>query len=165
MISRASSHDCRTYLSKRTATADKPFLFTWSGLPNVYLAGIQYEECQRCHKVAGRFPAPLRLLDVLTKAVAEKPSPLTGLEIRYLRKSLGKKAIDFATLIGVSPEQVSRWENGHNSPEKSADKLIRLLATRRVDSEELNTLANVCHTSGKQSYLLQFQKKKWRVAA
>jgi len=28
--------------------------------------------------------------------------------------------------VGVTPEQVSRWENGYNSPEESTDKFIRL---------------------------------------
>jgi hypothetical protein len=36
------------------------------------------------------------------------------------------KAVDFAPLIGVTPEQVSRWENNSNLPEKSTDRYIRV---------------------------------------
>jgi DNA-binding transcriptional regulator YiaG len=53
-------------------------------------------------------------------------------------------ASDFAKLVGVSSEQVSRWENGHNSPEKSADKLIRLLAADRTDTEMLKYDCESC---------------------
>jgi DNA-binding transcriptional regulator YiaG len=60
--------------------------------------------------------------------VVGSANPLTGQEIRYLRKSLGKSSRDFAKLVGVTPDQVSRWELNRNRPEPSADKLIRMLA-------------------------------------
>jgi DNA-binding transcriptional regulator YiaG len=63
---------------------------------------------------------------------AGSKTPLTGQQIRFLRSYFGKSSRDFAKIIGVTPEQVSRWENGHNAPEKSADKLIRYLAYHGV---------------------------------
>jgi len=36
---------------------------------------------------------------------------LNGAEIRFLRKSLARKAKDFAEDVGISPEQLSRYEN------------------------------------------------------
>jgi hypothetical protein len=39
------------------------------------------------------------------------------------------KAIEFAPVIGVTPEQVSRWENSSNLPEKSTDRYIRVCYT------------------------------------
>ena len=131
-------------------------------MPNVYLAGIQYNECTECGSVAGIFPKLSSLLDTLTSTVVQKSSLLTPLEIKYLRKAARKKAADFAKIIGVSAEQVSRWENGHNPPEKSADKLIRLLAVSRVDSRKQDAILNLDYRAlGKESYLLSFRQKKW----
>jgi len=155
------SHDCS--LLRKKATLDRPFFFTWVDLPNVYIAGIEYEECSECHKVAGTFPRPSLLLNTLTKTIILKPSALTGPEIRYLRRCVRKKAADFARLVGVSSVQVSRWENDHNPPERSADKLMRLLAARSVALKDSDTIMNLVYgdTPPKQSYLLRFDKNKW----
>jgi putative zinc finger/helix-turn-helix YgiT family protein len=135
---------------------------TWSGLPNVYVAGILYEECSGCGKVAGVFPKLEKLTGTLTRTIAQKSTPLTGAEIKYLRQSLRKKAADFGKLAGVSAEQVSRWENGHNPPEKSADKLIRLLATHREDPRIFEAIVNLTQgKTGKESYLLNFRQNEW----
>jgi DNA-binding transcriptional regulator YiaG len=142
-------HKC-DYITKR-ATVNEPFRVAWSGLPNVFVAGIRYEGCRFCNEVAGIFPAPLDLIKTLAHTIVQKSSSLTGPEIRYLRKSLQKKSSEFAELIGVSPEQVSRWENGHNAPGKSADKLIRLSAAPNVTNRSFT----------KDSYLLRFRNGSW----
>ncbi len=152
-------HDCQNHLRRKKASPDRPFLFTLSGLPNVYLAGIQYEECSLCQSVAGVFPALLKLSDTLTRAVIQKPSRLTGSEIRYLRKSMGKKAVDFAQLVGVSSEQVSRWENGHNAPEPSAEKLMRLLVANQMELKLLPHFEAAPFQD--EFYLLRFHAKEW----
>jgi DNA-binding transcriptional regulator YiaG len=152
------NHTCR--FQRKTATNNRPFLFTWSGLPNVYVTGIEYEEC-KCGRVAGIFPAPLNLLTVLTRTVVTKRSALTGPEIRYLRKTMRKKAADFAQLVGVSPEQVSRWETERNAPEKPADKLIRLMASPTDELSAITELIYMGRPLKNESYLLQFNRT-WR---
>jgi putative zinc finger/helix-turn-helix YgiT family protein len=114
-------------LKERKATPDAPYHFLGSGLPNVYLLGIKYKVCKICGSQSADIPAIKQLMKVIGKALVESDAPLTGPEIRFLRKRLGKKSSDFARLVGVTVEQVSRWENGHNPPERSADKLIRIL--------------------------------------
>jgi putative zinc finger/helix-turn-helix YgiT family protein len=114
-------------LIAQKATLKAPYHFVGSGLANVYLSGIQYRTCRKCGAQSADLPAIKQLLNVIAKAVVESDAPLTGAEIRFLRKRLGMKSSDFARLVGVSAEQVSRWENGHNPPERSADKLIRIL--------------------------------------
>ena len=113
-------------LEMRTATLRNPYHFVDSGLPNVYLSGIKYRVCRACEMQSADIPALKQLMMVLARAVVESEAPLTGLEIRFLRKRLGKKATEFAQIIGVSQEQVSRWENEHNLPEKATDNLIRI---------------------------------------
>ncbi len=124
-----NEHDCRQFAEARRATLRKPYHFVDCGLPNVYLAGIRYFVCRKCGKRAAEIPAVKQLLTNIAAAVVEQEGRLTGAEIRFLRKRLGKKAAEFGGIIGVSPEQVSRWENDSNPPEKSAEKLIRLCYT------------------------------------
>lgn len=113
-------------LEEQKATADAPYHFVDSGLPNVYLVGIKYHVCKTCQAQSADILAIKQLMQVIARAIVENKAQLTGLEIRFLRKRLAKKSSEFAQLIGVSTEQVSRWENDHNLPERSADKLIRL---------------------------------------
>lgn len=113
-------------LEERKATSDSPYHFVGSGLPNVYLSGIKYKVCKTCGAQAADIPEIKQLMELIARVVVENQAPLNGAEIRYLRKRLGKKSSEFAKIIGVTSEQVSRWENGHNPPERSADKLIRV---------------------------------------
>ena len=111
---------------ERVATLKAPYHFVDSGLPNAYLAGIKYRVCRQCEKQSADIPALKQLMQSIARAVVSSEGPLTGPEIRFLRKRLGLKASAFARIIGVTNEQVSRWENGQNQPEQSADKLIRI---------------------------------------
>jgi putative zinc finger/helix-turn-helix YgiT family protein len=117
---------CGCSFEERRATISEPYRFVDSGLPNVYLSGVRYKTCVKCGKQSADIPAVKQLLAVIARAVVESESPLTGPEIRFLRKRIGKKSSEFGRIIGVTVEQVSRWENGHNLPEESADKLIRI---------------------------------------
>lgn len=138
-----SNHDCRSSFQERLASAKTPYHFVDSGLPHVYLAGIKYRVCRACKKQAADIPAVKSLLTVIARAIVESDAPLTGPEIRFIRKRLGLPSAEFARLIGVSLEQVSRWENDWNRPEKSADKLIRMA---------------YCHLSGDRELKSKFEK-------
>jgi putative zinc finger/helix-turn-helix YgiT family protein len=124
-------------LGEKKATSDSPYHFIGSGLPNVYLIGIKYKACNTCGSQAADIPAIKQLMQVIARAVVESEAPLTGPEIRFLRKRLGKKSSEFGRLIGVTSEQVSRWENGHNPPERSADKLIRVFYSMLSEDRKL----------------------------
>jgi putative zinc finger/helix-turn-helix YgiT family protein len=111
---------------ERVATPEARYHFVDSGLPNVYLSGIKYRVCRSCGKQSADIPLVKQLMGTIARSIVQSEAPLTGAEIRFLRKRLGLKAMEFARVIGVSDEQESRWENGHNQPEQSADKLIRI---------------------------------------
>jgi len=71
-----------------------------------------------------------RLPDLLTSIAVTllgKEAPLTGDEVRFLRKRIGKSSKDFAQLVGLTSERYSRIETGAVSLTASNDKLFRLL--------------------------------------
>lgn len=121
-------HDCEAKSITRVSTRRTPYHFVGCGLPDVYLVGVKYHVCTTCGNQAAELPALSNLLDRIAAAVTESSRPLSGRQIKFLRKYLWKSAQNFADLIGVSREQVSRWENNRNRPEPSTDKLIRMLA-------------------------------------
>jgi putative zinc finger/helix-turn-helix YgiT family protein len=133
----ATDHRCEDFTEVRHATLEAPYHFTDSGLPNVYLAGIRYFVCKKCGKRAAEIPAVKELMREIARTIVEKEAPLTGPQIRFLRKRLGKTGADFARIVGVVPEEVSRWENNANSREKSADKLIRVYYSLLSDDKRL----------------------------
>ena len=66
------------------------------------------------------------LFPAIAVALPGRESPLTGDELRFLRKRIGKSSKDFGQLAGVTSEQYSRIENGAVLT-ASNDKLVRLM--------------------------------------
>jgi putative transcriptional regulator len=130
------THDCMKLRTEKLATPTEPFHFVDSGLSNVYLAGIRYFVCE-CGSVTAEIPAIKPLMRLLARDVVESPKPLSGEEVRFLRKRLGKKASDFARDLGLEPETLSRMENGKQAISEQSDKLIRFLYAISSDDQEL----------------------------
>lgn len=123
--------------AEHLATDENPFHFVDSGLPNVYLVGIKYFTYEDGRSVA-EIPAIKQLMKLIARDLIERPDSLSGAEIRFLRKRLGKRAVDFAKDLGVEAETLSRYENDWNQPSESVDKLIRLLYAVSSDDPELS---------------------------
>ncbi len=115
---------CDGMLEEKIATSHQPYRFTDSGLSNVLLVGITYYVCPAGHLFA-KIPAMEELLSLIARDLAEKREPLSGEEIRFLRKRLSEKAATFAQAISVKPESLSRIENGHIPAGARVDKLVR----------------------------------------
>jgi putative zinc finger/helix-turn-helix YgiT family protein len=108
------------------------------GLP-VILDGVTVYRCSRCgaHELA--LPRIEELHRVIARDVIRKPTRLSPLEIRFLRKWLGHSGEDLAELMGVTPEQVSRWENGKRDMGAPADRLLRLLVATTEPRDDYST--------------------------
>jgi DNA-binding transcriptional regulator YiaG len=101
-----------------------------SGLDNLWLCGIEIYRC-KCGESAA-IPQPLTLHRTIAKCLLMQKNPLSGKEIRFLRKHMAMKAIEFAKRVGVDNSTVSRWENGKENPSDTADRVIRLSCTARL---------------------------------
>jgi hypothetical protein len=123
----AATHCCDERAKKQFATPDVPYHYVGSGLNNVYLVGISYYVCPECGKQAAEIPAIKELHEALGRLIVSKTSPLTGAEVRFLRKRLAKKAVEFAPMVSLTPEYLSSLENSPDSIDPGRDKLVRLI--------------------------------------
>jgi DNA-binding transcriptional regulator YiaG len=119
-----AEHVCQRNWVERSATEEEPFHFVDSGLPNVYLIGVRYFTCE-CGNVVAEIPALKQLMRLIARDLIGEAGALTGDEIRFLRKRLGMRAVDFARTLGLEPETLSRMENNKQPVSEQSDKLIR----------------------------------------
>lgn len=120
-------HDCYEAARPKRATARAPYHFTECGLPGVWLSGIRYFECPSCSAQSAEIPAVSQLLALIARALVEKGSKLRGAEIRFLRKRLGKKAVEVSAALGITPETFSKYENDKLEVSDTVDGLVRTL--------------------------------------
>lgn len=165
---------CKTEMNARKATTDAPYLYRASGLSNVALIGITVRRCEKCGAEVPAIPHIQELHEVIALLIVNQPGALSGEEIRFLRKYAGFPAQKFARLLGVSPEHLSRVENGHDAKLGGpTDRLVRALALTARKAEEVREIllrvADKLETrTHKRSEPLRFKLKKrggWAAAA
>lgn len=86
------------------------------------ILGVEIEQpgtrCNVCGEfysmVAECVPVDLRVAAVLAD---REPCPEA---LRYMRHAIGLSGVECASLLGVQPETVSRWENGHRAMNRIA---------------------------------------------
>lgn len=96
------------------------------GVMSVTLKDAQVLYCSNCGEESVGIPAMGNLLHEIAKATAHKEERLTPAEIRFLRSHLGWNGVQFAEEMGVTPQAVSRWENGKKPMSSTAEKLLRV---------------------------------------
>ena len=106
------------------------------GLDNVYLENIEVRTCESCGVKSPRLPRILELHSTIARAVALQPTPLRGIDLRFLRKQLGYTAKRWASLLRVDASTLSRWENDEQPIGAQSDALIRFLYFRIRDEQE-----------------------------
>jgi putative transcriptional regulator len=132
---------CGGALAVRNATAERPYRYEMSGLDNVLLAGIEVRECKKCGAAVPVIPKIADLHRAIVKYLIFKKDPLTGKEIRFLRKNAGITANHFAALLGIDPAHLSRIENGKTEALGSAtDKLARAIAGAAGDGDDVRKI-------------------------
>lgn len=64
-------------------------------------------------------------------------NPIAPDEIRAVRKLVGMNQSEFETMIGVASPSVSRWERGAGSPNKTAERMIRIIGAHPELADEI----------------------------
>ncbi len=111
------------------ARVQRPFS---AHLPDVTVDGLEQGTCSSCGEELTSYPRWTELSGLVVKALLAKSSRLTAGEIRFLRLKTGLKAQALAKTLGVTPSQVSRWENGAVKISTLADRLLRMVASARI---------------------------------
>jgi putative zinc finger/helix-turn-helix YgiT family protein len=104
------------------------YRFRESGLDNVVLKGIEVVKCTHCGNDEPVIPNLEALLRVLAGAIIQSKLPLTGEEVRFLRKHLGMSGEQFASILHTDKSTLSKWETGSVNIGSKSDLLIRSVA-------------------------------------
>ena len=129
---------CNGPLASRMSTMERPYRFDLSGLDNVFLVGVEVEECQKCgRQTAVTIPKMEGLHKAIAKELLAKKDLLIGKEIRFLRKHAGIAANRFAELLRIDPSYLSRVENGKmDNLGAGLDKLARAIYAEVMSSRD-----------------------------
>lgn len=74
------------------------------------------------------------------KGLIHKPSPLTGKEIRFMRKFLGMSTTEFGKKLGVSHATVVKWEKEQTKISPMQESYIRMFLFEHLQNNELLSL-------------------------
>lgn len=116
--------------------------YTACGLENVFLVNVQ-QVVRRGEPRIVLKSAPT-LQRVIVACFANKPAMLRPEETRFIRSVLGYSAKNFAEFLSISPEHLSRIENGHEPVSKYLDKMIRMkIALDLLQHEEIRPFFDI----------------------
>ena len=125
---------CKAEMTERPATAERPYFYVIGGLPKFALtSNVTVYECPRCHDEGVTIQAPGQLHRRIARVLLVKPTPLTGDELRFLRKHAGFSAQRFADMLSVDPSHLSRVENGHSRLGAGTERLARMIIATAED--------------------------------
>ncbi len=121
------------------------FHYRESGLEYVYLEGVDVYRCTGCDEEIINIPNIPDLHNFIGVSIIKKDSPLTGAEIRFLRKNAGMSALLMAEYMGVDNATISRWENGKQDVTPSHDRLVRLIYSekKRIGIDIIDSFKNI----------------------
>jgi len=151
----------------RKTTAERPYRYEMSGLNNVLLAGIEVRECTKCSTAVPIIPRLGELHRAIVKYLVFKKDPLTGKEIRFLRKNAGLASNRFAALLGIDPAHLSRIENGKKETLGAAtDKLARAIAGAASDGDNVrDILMELAARIEARTATFRLRQNHWDLAA
>jgi DNA-binding XRE family transcriptional regulator len=88
-------------------------------VPRTSRGGISYEAGTRAELAVAR--------ELVTRGA------FTPESFRFLRKTLGLRAVDLAELLDVTPETISHWETGATAAPKAVWGVVAAMIGERVD--------------------------------
>lgn len=118
-------------------TAKEEYHYKECGLDDVYLIGIKKYKCNDCGEISIEFPLPKQLHRVIGELLCKKDDILSGKEVAFLRKEMRKSGKEFALMLSITAEHLSRVEHDKSSLSGSIDTLIRALYTIYICEGEI----------------------------
>lgn len=77
-----------------------------------------------------------RLMVVVLEALAHKPIPLTGDELRFIRSYLQMTSTEFGKVFGITHAAVLKWESGENRVSPPLELCIRLYVLDHLSAKD-----------------------------
>jgi len=128
----------RMILARHAAAKDGGATFDYtplSGLdPQRYtiaLRGIEIEQLED-GEAAPVIPNVVGLHYLIAVCLLGEAGTLDGSAVKFLRKVLQMRQVDFAELVGLRAETLSRWETGAETPREDSQILVRLRVLVRI---------------------------------
>lgn len=141
--------------------------YTESGLSNVTLLNVELRTCPSCGEREVVIPRIEELHRVIADALVRDQTRFAPDQVKYLRKWLGYSTADFALVMGVRPETVSRWESkdGYQMP-PTAERLLRLMVANEEPATKYPIDLFKLQPKIKASPLkLKFSSPEWKRSA
>lgn len=150
------------------STARNLLHFPDCDLDNLYLAnGWRWEETP-----IGRFLEIKDYRDLfaaLARHIVEQSYPPSGQELRYLRIYLNLTQAELGKLLGLSDQQVARWERETSRIEPAVLRLLSLLVRERIGEKvkveaDLRAAADMAQTARKgcPTRVVAFRRSGWK---
>lgn len=98
-----------------------------SGMDHVILKNTTKYSCESCGAKRVQIVAVGQLHRLLAELIAKKPARLVPSEVRFIRDHLELSNREFATLMGVTEAQASRWTSSEPIG-VPAERFLRMLA-------------------------------------
>src|SRR5207244_8244172 len=85
-------------------------------------------ECSGCGHFVFWVPDQEGLIGAVASWRITQPARLSPKELQLLRKAMGLKAVTFAAKMRVTPETLSRWENGKDAMSAQSERYCRIVS-------------------------------------
>lgn len=121
----------RCYQCKSEKLVEKNFADEIEVAGVKFVADLPSTVCEEC----GEATIASKVLGAFELAIARQLGQLglrEGEAFRFMRKAIGKRAIDLAQDLDSTPETISRWENGKTEIEPRAFLLLANLVEDKI---------------------------------
>ncbi|GEO80810.1 helix-turn-helix domain-containing protein [Pararhodospirillum oryzae] len=98
---------------------------TMGGMIVVIKNAVIREVCEACGETTFEMPDSPGLAKAVALVRALNPLQLSGKDVRFIRKALEMNGRQFAEAMEVTPETISRWEQGEKGIGGYSEKLLR----------------------------------------
>ncbi len=148
----------------------KDYHYTECGLDNIYLLnGFELTKTKEGEEIS------IHDINGLHKTIgmilASKQGLLLGKELRFIRHMLDLSQKAFASLIGVEPQTVGRWERDEVIVSMTADHFIKMIFLAYIEVPDIyNRINEIAEIDAKEDLSMDklvFEEDhgKWRMSA